>query len=156
MLGFMGIMKILVLNGPNLQLLGKRKPDVYGSETLEDVLNNLSNVASELNAEIDCFQSNSEGAIVDRIGLALDDDIDGIIINPAAYTHSSIAIHDALEGVEIPTIEIHISNIHKREEFRHKSFIAPVCIGQICGLGTDGYEWALKALIRYINKLNNK
>lgn len=152
--GKIDIMKILVLNGPNLQLLGKRKPEIYGNTTLDQVLANLKTVAKELSVEIECFQSNHEGDLVDKIGTAINGGIDGIVINPAAYTHSSIAIHDALEGVDIPTIEIHISNIHKREEFRHKSFTAPACVGQISGLGTDGYEWALRALVRYIN--NNK
>lgn len=142
--------KILVLNGPNLQLLGTRKREVYGSTTLEEIRQNLDNIASELGVELDFYQSNHEGDLVDRIGNAKTEGVDGIVINPAAYTHTSIAIRDAIEGVSIPAIEIHLSNIHAREEFRHKSMTAPVCIGQIAGLGPDGYEWALRALVRYI------
>ena len=142
--------KILVLNGPNLQLLGTRKREVYGSTTLEEIRQNLNNVASALDVELDFYQSNHEGDLVDRIGNAKKDGVDGIVINPAAYTHTSIAIRDAIEGVSIPAVEIHLSNIHAREEFRQKSMTAPVCIGQIAGLGPDGYEWALRALVRYI------
>lgn len=142
--------KILVLNGPNLQLLGTRKREVYGSTTLEEIRQNLDNIASELGVELDFYQSNHEGDLVDRIGNAKTEGVDGIVINPAAYTHTSIAIRDAIEGVSIPAVEIHLSNIHAREEFRHKSMTAPVCIGQIAGLGPDGYEWALRALVRYI------
>ena len=142
--------KILVLNGPNLQLLGTRKREVYGSTTLEEIRQNLDNIASELGVELDFYQSNHEGDLVDRIGNAKTEGVDGIVINPAAYTHTSIAIRDAIEGVSIPAIEIHLSNIHAREEFRQKSMTAPVCIGQIAGLGPDGYEWALRALVRYI------
>ncbi len=142
--------KILVLNGPNLQLLGTRKREVYGSITLEEIRQNLDNIASELGVELDFYQSNHEGDLVDRIGNAKTEGVDGIVINPAAYTHTSIAIRDAIEGVSIPAVEIHLSNIHAREEFRHKSMTAPVCIGQIAGLGPDGYEWALRALVRYI------
>lgn len=142
--------KILVLNGPNLQLLGTRKREVYGSTTLEEIRQNLNNVASALGVELDFYQSNHEGDLVDRIGNAKKEGVDGIVINPAAYTHTSIAIRDAIEGVSIPAVEIHLSNIHAREEFRQKSMTAPVCIGQIAGLGPDGYEWALRALVRYI------
>lgn len=142
--------KILVLNGPNLQLLGTRKREVYGSTTLEEIRQNLNNVASALGVELDFYQSNHEGDLVDRIGNAKTEGVDGIVINPAAYTHTSIAIRDAIEGVSIPAVEIHLSNIHAREEFRQKSMTAPVCIGQIAGLGPDGYEWALRALVRYI------
>ena len=138
------------MNGPNLQLLGTRKREVYGSTTLEEIRQNLDNIASELGVELDFYQSNHEGDLVDRIGNAKTEGVDGIVINPAAYTHTSIAIRDAIEGVSIPAVEIHLSNIHAREEFRHKSMTAPVCIGQIAGLGPDGYEWALRALVRYI------
>ena len=142
--------KILVLNGPNLQLLGTRKREVYGSTTLEEIRQNLNNVASALGVELDFYQSNHEGDLVDRIGNAKTEGVDGIVINPAAYTHTSIAIRDAIEGVSIPAIEIHLSNIHAREEFRHRSMTAPVCIGQIAGLGPDGYEWALRAMVKYL------
>jgi len=145
-------MKILVINGPNLQLLGKRKPEVYGSETLEGMQKRLEEVGRELKIKISFFQSNSEGEIVDIIGSSIKNEVDGIIINPAAYTHTSIAIHDALESVDLPAIEVHISNIHRREEFRRKSMTAPACIGQISGLGTDGYEWALRAMVGHLKK----
>ena len=144
--------KILILNGPNLQLLGTRKREVYGSTTLEEIRRNLENIAASLDVELDFYQSNHEGDLVDRIGNAKKDGIDGIVINPAAYTHTSIAIRDAIEAVSIPAIEIHLSNIHAREEFRHRSMTAPVCIGQIAGLGPDGYEWALRAMAKHLKK----
>ncbi len=144
-------LKILVLNGPNLQLLGKREPGIYGSETLADVKVAMAKVAAGLDVEFDFHQSNYEGELVDSIGNA-PSRYAGIIINPAAYTHTSVAIRDAISGVGLPAIEIHISNVHAREEFRHKSLIAPVCIGQICGLGTYGYEVALMAIVKYLNK----
>ena len=147
-------MKIMVINGPNIQLLGIRKPGIYGNATLSDLQKRLEKVAKELEVKISFFQSNHEGALVDVIGSAIDNGIDGIIINPAAYTHTSIAIHDALESVEIPAIEVHISNIHRREEFRRKSVTAPACLGQISGLGTEGYEWALRAITDYLKKSN--
>ena len=147
-------MKIIVINGPNIQLLGLRKPEIYGKATLSDLQNGLENVAQELKVAISFFQSNHEGEIVDIIGAAVKNEIDGIIINPAAYTHTSIAIHDALESVGVPAIEVHISNIHRREEFRRKSITAPACLGQISGLGTVGYEWALRAITDYLKKSN--
>ena len=142
--------KILILNGPNLQLLGTRKKEVYGSTTLEEIRQNLEKIAASFDVELDFYQSNHEGDLVDRIGNAKTEGVDGIVINPAAYTHTSIAIRDAIEGVSIPAIEIHLSNIHAREEFRHRSMTAPVCIGQIAGLGPDGYEWALRAMLKYL------
>lgn len=147
-------MKILILNGPNLQLLGSRKVEVYGVKTLAEIEAGLRKVASELGVEITFMQSNSEGALADALASAMKDDTDGVVINPAAYTHTSIAVRDAIEAVRLPAVEVHLSNIHAREEFRRKSLTAPVCIGQISGLGADGYEWALRALVRYIN--NNK
>jgi 3-dehydroquinate dehydratase-2 len=144
-------MKILVINGPNIQLLGLREPDIYGSLTLNALNKRLKSAAATLDAEVVCFQSNHEGDIVDRIASALSDGTNGIVINPAAYTHTSIAIHDALLAVKIPSIEVHISNISARDNFRHISMTAPACVGMIAGLGTDGYEWALKALIKYLN-----
>ncbi len=144
-------MKILVINGPNIQLLGLREPDIYGSLTLDALNEHLKLAAASLGAKVSFFQSNHEGDIVDRIASALSDGTDGIIINPAAYTHTSIAIHDALLAVEIPSIEVHISNISARDNFRHISMTAPACVGMIAGLGTDGYEWSLKALIKYLN-----
>ena len=142
--------KILILNGPNLQLLGTRKKEVYGSTTLEEIRQNLEKIAASFDVELDFYQSNHEGDLVDRIGNAKTEGVDGIVIKPAAYTHTSIAIRDAIEGVSIPAIEIHLSNIHAREEFRHRSMTAPVCIGQIAGLGPDGYEWALRAMVKYL------
>jgi len=139
-------MKILLINGPNLQLLGIRNPAQYGSETLENLEIKIKEVSEMLNVAVNCIQSNSEGDIVSAIGLSKRNMIDGIIINPAAYTHTSIAIRDAIEAVGLPVIEVHISNVYAREDFRHKSMIAPVCLGQIAGLGLKGYELALIAL----------
>ena len=143
-------MRVLLVNGPNLRLLGARRPEVYGATTLADIEARAAAVAAELGVELDCFQSNSEGALVDKITGALDGGVnyDGVVINPAAYTHTSVALRDALEAVERPAVEVHISNVHRREEFRHKSLTAPVCVGQIIGLGADGYEWALRALVK--------
>ncbi|AZT90048.1 type II 3-dehydroquinate dehydratase [Caldicellulosiruptor changbaiensis] len=138
--------KILVINGPNLNLLGIREKDIYGSTNYNKLLEIISKKATELNLNILFFQSNHEGEIIDRIHRALDEDIDGIIINPGAYTHYSYAIHDAIKAVNIPTIEVHISNIHAREEFRKRSVIAPACVGQISGFGIKSYIIALYAL----------
>jgi 3-dehydroquinate dehydratase-2 len=145
-------MKIIIINGPNIQLLGKRKPEIYGSGTLEGLQKHLEGIGKELKIKVSFFQSNSEGEIVDIIGSSIKNEVDGIIINPAAYTHTSVAIHDALESVDVPAIEVHISNVHRREEFRRKSMTAPACIGQISGLGTDGYEWALRAMVGHLKK----
>ena len=144
-------MRILVVNGPNLQLLGTREPDVYGKETLETLENSLRALAAEAGADVEFLQSNHEGEIVDAIG-ATPSEIDGIIINPAAYTHTSVAIRDALKSVDVPAVEVHISNISEREEFRHNSLTAPACVGQICGFGLFGYELAFKALLRHLKK----
>ena len=148
-------MKIAVINGPNLQLLGSRKVEVYGSVTLETIEKRLREVARELNADMSFMQSNHEGDLVDAVAKAKADGCCGIVINPAAYTHTSVAIRDAIEAVRLPAIEVHLSNIHARENFRHDSVTAPVCIGQIAGLGADGYEWAFRALVNYILKQNN-
>ena len=142
-------MKILCLNGPNLNMLGTREPDKYGNTTLADIEKEISKEAEKLNIEICFFQSNIEGELVTAIQKAKDV-YDGIIINPAAYTHTSVAIRDALLAVDIPTVEIHLSNIHKREDFRHISYTAPVCIGQITGFGKYGYIMALYALHNYL------
>lgn len=139
--------KLLVLNGPNLNRLGKREPEVYGAETLADIENHLQKIASEQLVVISFYQSNTEGALIDKIHECEDNDFDGIIFNPGAYTHTSIAIRDAIASVNVPVIEIHISNIHSREPFRHTSLIAPVCIGQLSGFGTGGYELALQAFL---------
>lgn len=145
------MVSLLVLNGPNLNLLGKREPDVYGSETLEDVIAGLQRVAAEEGGQLTHLQSNHEGDLIDAIHSAKGVH-DGIVFNPGAFTHYSYAIRDAIAGVSLPVIEVHISNLHAREEFRHTSVIAPVAVGQIVGLGTAGYEWAVRALIRRIKK----
>jgi len=144
-------MKILVLNGPNLNLLGTREPEMYGAETLEAINSSLQDTAQHMAVSVQFFQSNSEGALVDAIQGAVGL-FDGIIINPAAYTHTSIAIRDAISAVAIPTVEVHLSNVYSREEFRHKSFIAPVAIGQIAGFGSSGYKLALEGLVGYLRK----
>lgn len=140
-------MKILLINGPNINMLGVREKSIYGDNSYENLINNMIKLSSEKKVNLEIFQSNIEGEIVDRIHKGFFDKVDGIIINPAAYTHYSVAILDALKAVNIPTVEVHISNIHKREEFRHKSVTAPACIGQICGFGIYGYEMALNALL---------
>jgi 3-dehydroquinate dehydratase-2 len=138
-------MKISIINGPNMQLLGKREPDIYGSETLADLESNMCAIAEKAGCEVDFFQSNHEGDIVDKLGTAAEE-YDAVIINPAAYTHTSVAIRDAIKAIGIPVIEVHLSNITEREDFRHTSLTAPVCIGQICGFGLMGYEMAFSAL----------
>ncbi len=143
-------MRILVLNGPNLQLLGTRETKIYGDTTLSAIETGLAAVADELGVDLDCRQSNHEGELVDWIG-GCPGKMDGIIINPAAYTHTSVALRDALAAVDVPAVEVHLSNIHAREEFRHRSLTAPVCLAQICGLGAAGYEWALRALHRHLS-----
>lgn len=145
-------MKILVLNGPNLNLLGTREPEVYGCETLEQIMQFLTEEAAAKGATLDCFQSNSEGVMIDRIHQAKQEGCCGIILNPGGYTHTSIALRDAVSGVDLPTVEVHLSNIHAREKFRHHSYIAPVAIGQICGFGALGYSLALRALIKTIKE----
>lgn len=150
-------MRILVVNGPNLHRLGSREVEVYGQVTLATIEARVKAVGAELGVTVECYQSNSEGAIVDILtGVGVDQGPDGIIINPAAYTHTSVAIRDALAAAAAPAIEVHISNIHRREEFRRHSYTAPVCLGQICGLGADGYEWALRALVRHIQERTTK
>ena len=144
-------MKILVVNGPNLNLLGTREPDVYGTLTLEKINEELVLYAQSLGVEIEFFQSNIEGEIVDKIQQSRND-CQGIVINPAAYTHTSVAIRDAIAAVNLPSVEVHISNIHKREEFRKHSFIAPVCIGQIAGFGLDSYKLGLNAVINFLSQ----
>jgi len=134
---------ILLINGPNLNLLGTREPHLYGYETLQDVLSNAETIAKEKGAVFAAFQSNYEGAIVDRIQQARLDMVDGIVINPGAYTHTSVAIRDALLAVDIPFIELHVSNPHTREEFRHKSFLSDKAVAVITGFGTKGYEYAV-------------
>lgn len=138
-------MKILVINGPNLNMLGIREPGIYGKSTYADLLEMISSYCKDNNIECEFFQSNHEGAIVDKIQEAYGK-FDGIVINPAAYTHTSVAILDALKCVSIPTVEVHISDISTREEFRHHSYISPACIKTIKGLGFDGYIEAINSL----------
>lgn len=139
-------MKLLVINGPNLNFLGIREKGIYGSESYEGLVERLQEKAKQDDIELECFQDNGEGAIIDRIQKAYFDKTDGIIINPGAYAHYSIAIRDALASIEVPKIEVHISNVYKREEFRHKSVITPVCTGEILGLGLNGYFLAMDAM----------
>lgn len=138
-------MKILVINGPNLNMLGIREKNIYGKESYKSICDNLQEVSKSLDLEIEIKQSNIEGEIINYIQEALGS-FDGIVINPGAYTHYSIAIYDALKAVNLPTVEVHLSNIHSREEFRRVSVTAPACIGQICGFGAYGYTMALMAL----------
>ncbi|HJG06909.1 type II 3-dehydroquinate dehydratase [Megamonas hypermegale] len=142
---------ILVIHGPNLNLLGTREPEIYGSMTMQDINEDLQKQAKEADVNIDFFQSNHEGEIIDKLHDARGR-YDYIILNAGAYTHYSIAIRDALAAIEIPTIEVHISNIHQREEFRHHSVIAPVVVGQICGFGLDSYKAALYVAIRKLQE----
>lgn len=138
-------MKVLVIHGPNLQLLGVREPETYGDATIVEIDAGLKAVAAEEGIEVEIFQSNHEGEIVDRIGAAMGR-CDAILINPAAYTHTSVAIRDAIASVKIPTVEVHLSNIHAREEFRRASLVAPVAVGQISGFGPRSYYLGLRAL----------
>lgn len=139
--------KLLVINGPNINFIGIREKGVYGSDNYESLVKMIQDKAAQLGVEVEVFQSNHEGAVIDKIQQAYYDKVDGIAINPGAWTHYSYAIRDALASVEaIPKIEVHISNVHKREEFRHVSVTAPVCTGQVVGLGLNGYLYALEAL----------
>lgn len=142
-------MRFLIINGPNLNMLGEREPDKYGAKTLSKINEEIKEYAKNQNAEVDFFQSNIEGEIVSAIQSAKNN-FDGIIINPAAYTHTSVAIRDAILAVKIPAIEVHLSNVYSREDFRQTTYTAGVCIGQIAGFGDYGYKLALLALI---NKL---
>ena len=147
----MATKKILVLNGPNLNLLGKRQPEIYGKATLSDIENQVRALAKELGVEIDFRQSNSEAELVTWIQQA-EGRFAALVINPAAYTHTSVAMRDAISAVGIPTVEIHLSNIHKREPFRHHSYIAEVALGQIAGFGVNSYLLGLRAALGLIQK----
>lgn len=147
-------MKILIINGVNMNMLGLREPEKYGAMTLQDLEKDLYAFSFELGVDIETFQSNHEGEIVEKIHYAKNV-FDGIVINAGAYTHTSVAIRDALSAVNIPAVEVHMTNIYKREEFRHKSYIAPICIGQISGFNTDSYKLGLRGLVDYLStKLN--
>ena len=138
--------KVLVIHGPNLNLLGKREEDIYGKMSLEDIEKSLKSKAKELNLELESFQSNHEGEIVQKIQDAKESGFSGIVINPAAYTHTSVALRDAISAIDLPVVEVHISNIYAREEFRHTSLIAPVAAGQIAGFGSKSYILGLEAV----------
>lgn len=139
-------MKLLVINGPNLNLLGRREPGIYGKETMEECLRRLR--ALYAGDEILYFQSNSEGQLIDRLHAAWDEGVQGAVLNAGAYTHTSIALHDAIRAVGYPVVEVHLSNVHQREEFRRHSLISPACAGVICGFGTDSYLLGVEALRR--------
>ena len=145
-------MDLLFINGPNLNLVGKREPSIYGSKTLEDIQEELLTFARELDVKLKFFQSNSEGEMIDCIHNSLGS-IDGILINAGAYTHTSIALRDALLGVSIPYVEVHLSNIYSREEFRHKSFLSDRALGLVCGFGSISYQLALQGIVSYLKKV---
>lgn len=145
---------VLVLHGPNLNLLGTRETGIYGSQTLESINTLLETEARELGVSIECRQFNAEGAIIDCIQANIA--ADGLLINPGAYTHTSVAIRDAIAAVAIPAVEVHLSNINAREEFRHHSYIAPVCVGQICGFGSGSYLLGLRGLVAYLREKAGK
>ncbi len=142
--------KILVLNGPNLNLLGVREPTHYGQTSLDDINKNLISLAEDAGHTLECFQSNAENQLIEKIHSAYQNETDFIIINPAAFTHTSVAIRDALLGVDIPFVELHLSNVYKREDFRHKSFFSDIAVGVITGLGHTGYELALQYALTHI------
>ena len=142
-------MRILLLNGPNLQLLGMREPGIYGTGTLQELEERCRKVAGELGVELECRQSNWEGELVDWIG-AIPGNFDGLLLNAAAYTHTSVAIRDAVAGVCVPTVELHLSNIFGRDEFRHRSYLAGVAWAVVAGMGFQGYELALRALVAHL------
>ena len=146
--------KLLLLNGPNLNLLGTREPDIYGATTLADIEKRLTEQAAAAGHELACLQSNAEHELVDRIQLAHKQGVAFIIINPAAFTHTSVAVRDALAGVAIPFIELHLSNVHAREDFRQASYFSDIAVGVITGLGAQGYELALQAAIAHVEATN--
>jgi len=145
-------MDLLLINGPNLNLVGKREPSIYGAQTLEEIQEELFDLARGLDAKLKFFQSNSEGEMIDCIQNSIDS-IDGILINAGAYTHTSIALRDALLGVAIPYVEVHLSNIYSREEFRHKSFLSDKALGLVCGFGPSSYQLALQGIVSYLKRV---
>lgn len=145
-------MKILVLNGPNLNLLGIREPGIYGVVTLQQIEQDLQQQAQLNNAELEFVQSNYEGVLLERIHCCFNDPVDFIIINPAAFTHTSVALRDALLAVKTPFVEVHLSNVHARETFRHHSYFSDIAVGVICGLGAEGYNFALSFAFKYLSK----
>ena len=138
-------MKILIVNGPNLNWLGKREPGIYGAESMDDCLVRLRRAFPDV--DIEYYQSNVEGFLIDRLQQAADDGTAGIVLNAGAYTHTSVALHDAIRSIEVPVVEVHISNVHRREDFRRHSFISPACRGVICGFGMDSYRLGILALL---------
>lgn len=147
------MLNILVLHGPNLNLLGQREPGIYGSLTLDDINHQLLSDAESLSASLSFYQSNHEGALIDAIHAAAGIH-EGLLINPGAYTHTSVAIRDAIAAVQLPTVEVHLSNIYRREEFRHHSYIAPVAVGQVSGFGANSYSLGLRALVQHLRQLS--
>ena len=145
-------MDLLLINGPNLNLVGKREPSIYGSQTLEEIQEELINLAIGLDVRLQFFQSNSEGEMIDRIQESVGS-IDGILIYAGAYTHTSIALRDSLLGVDIPYVEVHLSNIYSREDFRHKSFLSDKALGMVCGFGPISYQLALQGIVSYLKRV---
>lgn len=145
--------RILVLNGPNLNLLGEREPEIYGRDTLEDINRRLTAAAQAAGHELVAFQSNAEHALIERLHAARGEEVRFVLINPGAFTHTSIALRDALQAVKLPFIEVHLSNVHAREEFRKRSYLSDLAVGVIAGLGAQGYEFALQAAMRHVAKL---
>ena len=145
-------MKLLLINGPNLNLLGTREPEKYGNTTLSDIENELKTKAKDSGAELECFQSNHEGEIIDKIH-SVRGKCNGIIINAGGFTHTSVALRDAIASVEIPTVEVHMTNIHAREDFRHTSYISGVSVAQVVGFGKNSYKYALEGLLEYLKQI---
>lgn len=145
--------RILVLNGPNLNLLGVREPEIYGSETLDDIMGGLTDLGAGMGCEIRHRQANGEGALVDAVHDAMDW-ADGVVCNAGAYTHTSVALRDAIAASGLPVVETHLSNVHAREEFRHRSLMAPVCVGVVSGFGSDSYLVALTALLGHLDRID--
>lgn len=147
-------MKLLVIHGPNLNLLGTREPGIYGSLTMQEINLRLQALAQELGVqELQCFQSNHEGAMIDTLHNARNW-ANGVLINPGGYTHTSVALRDAISAIGLPVVEAHLSNVYAREEFRHRSLLAPVCLGSLCGFGYDSYALGLRALVAHIRQKN--